>query len=344
MVIAVLGRDLVDSLNSLGSGKQTVNFSVIGSYLSLQSYEPIIYNESIPIQKLVELDNVSNISAELDASYNIIEDGDIVLVDISEQSLILKTDKFYSRYNKSFTQRFDVSKMDTSKTYTSLECFSIGMLARVEQAIIAVSRALKVSEPAIVIKNGNAYIILSNMAYRVKTDWPDCVLSIRVVRALNAILMRHKLTSVNLEISSHESSYFVVSLGKQSYIAFTFKSDSSMLSVTIDNIINECSPYKQVNFNTIASGTKTILSTFKNIEAVLCVSDNGVRLSVNKGISNQINIGVEPSSDKVLLRTSIIVVSAIVRIFGSDLVTVLKGGRYLCCQKGDVALLMSGVI
>lgn len=344
MVIAVSGRDLVESLNALGSGKKVVNFSIVGTFLSIQSFEPVIYNESIPIAKVFELDKTNNISAEIDTSYNIIEDSDMVLVDIGEQSLVFKTESFYSRYSKSFTQKLDVEKMDTAKTYTSVECFSIGLLAKAEQAVNAVARALKVNEPAVIIKNGYAYIILSNMAYRVKTEWPDCVLSIRVVRALNAILSRYKIQSVNLEVSSYDSSYFIIDLGRHSYVAFTFKTDSSMLSVTIDNLINECSPYKRVNFNTISSGTKIALSTFKNIEAVLCISDNGARLSINKGTANQINIGTEPSNDKVLLRTSIIIVSAITRIFGSDLIDVRKGGRYLCCMKGDIALLMSGVI
>lgn len=344
MTLTVLGRELIKVFNAIGASKQVINITVDKTSLVLQAYEPIIINDVLPIASVVKLDKCKEIAVELDASYNIIRDDEFVEVDITEQSLALRTNSFHGIYNRVFIQPISFNSIEGSETYSNISVDSFEQIARIEAPILAVSKSLKVNEPAVVVSKGYAYLTLSNMACRVKVDLPDCVLSLKVVKAVTVVLKENSISTVNLEIEKTNGNYCIIQIGAGRLIAFTFKYDNSLMPNMIDGLIDQCTDYVKLSFSNVIEGVRIMATTFKQIEARMSVGKTGVLVTVQHGVTNQLRVGdISVLKDSVLLRTNIVVLNSLMRIFGSSAIDIKKGGRYLCCQTSKVTVLMSGV-
>lgn len=345
MVVEVSGRDLLEALNSLCGAKQVINFSAIGNQVVLQAFDPIISDEPIQILKVVKLDAFKEISVELNTAYNIIDEQDTVTLTITDKVMIIETNGFSSMYNAVFDKRMNIEEMIGSEVYQNIGTQSLRQIARATTSVINVARSLKVNEPAVIIRDGFAYMQLSEIACRIPTDFPNCVLSIGIVRALSALFEKNHISTVTLEVERTNGNFCIIrNLLKGRAVAFTMKYENGPMPLTVNTAINECQSVTKIDFTAITQKAKIAQQTFKQI-IVLCCIGKGIGVTITKDVSNRLQFGykAELGDNFIIWKTTIVILNAVTRIFGDGQVSVKKGGRYLCLQNSQITLLLTGV-
>lgn len=343
MIIKVYGKDLISTLSNVSGSKKLVNLSVIDNSLVVQSTEPIIMDEPIPITEVVDDTGESSITIEIDNSYNIIDENSSVEINIQKSYLMIDTVMYHCRFNSMPVSRFEISNIECSESYVA-KSSSFEDIAYIEAPMLSISKSLKVSEPAVIVHDGFAYVILSSVACVIEVDLPDCVMSLKVAKAIYAVISRVGVSSVNLGIEKNRGSYCVIRFGKNQSVAYTIKYDNSITHKTIDKLIHSCSYFGSVNFESIKNSVRVISGTFKQIEVIVSVHKKGIYMVVRNGATSQLNVGVAPSdNEQILWRTNIVTVAALVRMFPNVNAVVKVGGRCLCCQSNRLQVLLSGV-
>lgn len=344
MKFVVNGKEFVEALNYIGSSKQTVNFTVSKNKLLLQAYEPVTIDEYVSITSVLSLDKNISISAELNASYNII-DNEPVEVTISETELIFDTNVFHCVYAKAPIQRIDVLDYMDKGVITKVSKQSIVNIVSAERPMTSIAKSLKMAEPAVIVKDGYAYLILSSVACRIKTEMPDCVISLKSIRAINDIMYRHSISEASVEMVTEEGSYGIIDVPGTVTVMFSVKNNSSTLPFTVSTMMNESVPILKTTLAPIINGVRVLQTTFKQVEVLFTLSKNGPHLYMQKGPTNTISIGKAPNSgmEQLTVRTNIVVMSALTKIFGQGEVEFKRGGRNLCCQQGAITVLMAGI-
>lgn len=343
MTIKVISDDLISVLSNVSGARKLVNLTVIDRSLVVQSFEPVIMDEPIQIVGVVEEDNDTTITVEINASYNIINSGEEVTIEISSRYLTIQALTYKCRFSAAPVQRFDVDGIVCEDSF-SIMASSFIDIANVESPMLSIAKSLKVGEPAVVIHGGFAYITLTNISCRIEVDLPDCVMSLKVVKAVAAMLSKLNVSIIKLEIEKDKGSYCIIRIGKNHLISFTVKRDNSLMPKTIDDLINSCELYSNISFRDISNSVRVISSTFKQIEVIVSIHKKGIYLVVHNDVLSQLNVGVPPQDkDYIMLRTNIVMMSALIRMFSGSNVIVKRGGRCLCCQNNKLTVLMSGV-
>lgn len=344
MKFKVNGKEFVETLNNIGGSKQVINFTVMKNRLVLQAYEPVVVDEYVSILSVTDIDRHMTISAKLNASYNIIANEDVE-VTISDTDISFDTQVFHSRYSKAPIQRIDMLDYLDKGQVRSISKKLISDIVSTERPMTSIAKSLRVNEPAVNISDGYAYLILSSVACRVKTELPNCVLSLKAIRAINDVMGRHNFSNVNVEMTMSDGSYGIIDVPNVVTMMFSVKSSISTLSQTINSMMEESKPILKTSLASIIDGVRILQTTFKQIEVLFTLSQNGPHVYVQKGPTSTMSIGRPPSPDmkQITIRTNIVVMSALTKIFGQDEVEFREGGKNLCCQQGTVTLLMAGI-
>lgn len=338
MTFTVLAQELVPVLNNLVSTKQIVNFTIVGDELKIQSFEPIINNVTLKLTKLNDSTGNNTISFQLDGSFNLLEPGEVVF-HIDEDSLLIATPDYRSRFASVYEERFE----NAGKVVEHVEVYvnAFPHISRISQGISNIARSIGVDSPAVVFKNGKAYMVLSNLMWCLDAKFYDCILPVTHLRALNRSLTKVKY---DMELYGEERNYAGVKYTENADLCFPIRRDNSETIATIEGIIAGLKKAGESTLVSLENQIKIVEKIYKNEPITAYVGEGGFRVEISQGTSSFLSIGKQTTVNMLAtLRTSVPVLSLIYRIFGDAVFEVYTGGRYVCLKKGKECLLLTGL-
>lgn len=339
MVFTALSQEIVPALNALVSSKQVINFTVEDDVLKLQGFEPIINNKTVKLCRIDDASGSNSISVKLDGSFNLLEPGEVIFA-IDDDSLLISSPDYRSRFKSLYEERFMNSGKVTETRDVYLNTF--GHISRIAQGMSGVAASIGVDAPAVIFKDGNAYMILSNIMWRTNALFYDCILPISHIRAINKSLTKSKY---QMQLYGEEKNYASIKYNDTSEICFPIRRDNSETISTIEGIV---SGLKKVGSTTIASLSeqlKVVEKIYKNEPIVMDIGEKGFRVELAQNTTSFLSIGKQTSSNILAtVRSSVPVLSLIHRVFGESTFEVYTGGRYVCLKYDKQCLLLTGLL
>lgn len=331
-------------MDNVVSKPQLVNFTIRDNKtLLIEAYEPILQSEPVEIQEVVKSDdNYTSITVMVNLSFRII-DTEFVELRLHEELLEVRASDYTATYQADYEARIDIRKVDSD--VVTVNSNDLERISGKTAALRSLSKVLKVEHPAIIVKDNTAFYILSNVAYITPFVFPDSIVSIDTLMALNQIAHSHKLTALDIQVAKDHTGYCVAEYGNDCSCAFNIKYELNSTSDNVLNVILKCKKVLSTQFGSLYEKVKLIERTFKQIKTVVTLFDGGICVNCGKGVSNSLMFGYgDFKSGGVTFETNIFTMSTICRVFGSDLVEVKVDGRYLCLQTATQRMLLTGTL
>lgn len=338
MVIRLLGREFVDILSTMVSAKQVINFTVKGKRLYAQIFDPVIHDKIVKINEIMISDEFNTISVEMDGSYNLIDNDEVVLT-IEKDSLMISSTNFRCSYKAVYEERFEVISERINQIQGRVTTFS--HLSRIAQGVTNVAKSIHVDPPAIVFKDKKAYMILSNIAYCMNTDFMDMIMPVSHMRAINKVLTR---SAYSIDIHGEAGNYARIKYDEDgSSLCFMIRQDHSETTETIENIVKGLKLFGKSNTQSISDMVIVLDKVYKDLPINMYISEKGFRVELSKSSSSYLTIGDTGGKEFITVRSTVPILSLINRIFKDTLFDVLIGGRYVCLKSKEEYLLLTGL-
>lgn len=346
MVVKVPAKLLLGVLNASVKKKDIVNFYVSGDRLVIQTFSPIVLDESLKCEVIV-VDEFDNITIELNSMFNIIDLQEIVTLTITDKMLLVETGTFSATYLDAFEKRLDFSSMETEPNTHIANVSSLVRVASIASAVSNFSKSMRTSEPAVIVKDKRAYIVAAKcLGYQTECDLPDCAISLSVVKALSAIFQRYHVSKAKLEVASGNNGFCVVrAYNGVDSLAFKIKHDNSTVADVIKQAMLSCRDITSINFSYLRDKLRVVQSVYKQLEMSLSVSDAGVSCYVAKDVANRVTFGYSTGRAKgneIMWTTNLAMMLALASICKDSEMKVGKGGRYLCLKAATFSLVVTG--
>lgn len=338
MTIKVLSQELVPVLNTLVSSKQVINFTVNGDILDIQSFEPIINNRVVKLHEIVDKDDNYSLSVKLDGSFNLLDPGEVI-ISISDESISFMADDFFCRYASVYEERFVNNGSVVDNVEVRVNTFS--HISRIAQGMSLVASSIGVDPPAVVFKNGKAYMLLSNIMWRIDAGFYDCILPISHLRAINKALGRSKY---KMDFYGADKNYAVIEYDETSSICFPIRRDNSEVISTVESLLLDLKLVGKSSVASLGDQLKIVEKLYKNKPITMYIGSNGCRVEISEGTVSFLYIGKQKDSNIfATMRSTVAVLSLIYRVFGEYTFEVYTGGRYVCLKYDNQCLLLTGL-
>ena len=330
-------------MDNLVSKPQLVNFTIKDSKtLLIEAYEPILQSEKVEISEVTKSDDsYTSITVLINLSYRIIS-AESVELRFHEEMLEIKALDYTAAFKADYEARIDIRRVDSD--IVSVTSNDLEYVSNKTAALRNLSKVLKAEQPTIIVKDNMAFYILSNMAYVIPFNFPDSMISIDTLRALNQVAHAHRLASIDIQVAKDRTGYCMAEYGNDCSCAFNIKYELNSTSFNILTEMNKCKKALSTQFNPLHEKVKLIERTFKQIKTVVTLSDNSIYVNCRSGVSSSLVFGYGTYKDILTFETNISTLSTICRVFGDDLVEVKMNGRYLCLETATQRMLLAGTL
>lgn len=348
MHVRVEGQEFIKVLNAICSAKQVINFTIDGDSLLIEVFEPLIV--SIPIRileikKQFEGDNYKSISIEINNSYNLIPDQCDVTLDIGKDVLTILAPGYECRFRSAYEDRFNMPTTFSSEFKELESGAGLENVVRLGQYIATFSKFMQVEEPAIIVKERQAYIMSSSVAIKTSLNFPDSTWIRNVLKAMNAVFKSHYIDRPTLKINNGTGVYGVINFDESSEMAFSMRFTHNSQIDAVNGVIEGLQRICSIHVEELSDKVKIIEKIYKKADVDIAIGEGTYFIKIRVGNDSELIFGTRNSENKIyMIDASIPLLSLINNIFKSSAVVDIYGGnRYVMFRDSNNLLLTTGL-
>lgn len=348
MLVRVEGQEFIKVLSTICSTKQVVNFTLEDDLLLIEVFEPLIVSipiRIISVKKQFDNDSYKSISIELNSSYNLIPEQCDVDLDIGKDILTISAPGYECRFKSAYEDRFNMPTTFSGEFKELDSGYGLENVVRLSQYISTFSKYMQVEEPAIIVKEKQAYIMSSAVAIKSNLNFPDSTWLRSVLRAMNTVFRVNHIDKPTLRINNGSGVYGVIKFDEYSEMAFSMRFTHNSQIDAVNGVISSLQKICSISIGVLADKVKIIEKIYKKADVDIAFGEGTYFIKIRVGTDSELVFGTRNTENKIyIIDASIPLLSLINNIFkNSNSVEVYGGNRYVMFKDSNNLLLTTGL-